>query len=68
MSMDIQQFFTYAFGALIILVPLFALYRCLLNPSVSKLNKLLWSIGILIIPVFGGLVYLFLNEVPRERL
>ncbi|SKB89399.1 Phospholipase_D-nuclease N-terminal [Sphingobacterium nematocida] len=66
--MDIQQVFTYVFGALIVLVPLFALYRCLVNPQVGKVDKLLWGIGILIIPVFGGLVYLFMNEVPKERL
>ncbi|WP_164111782.1 MULTISPECIES: PLDc N-terminal domain-containing protein [Sphingobacterium] len=66
--MDIQQFFTYAFGALIVLVPLFAFYRCMVNPRMGKVDKLLWSVGIIIIPVFGGLVYLFLNEVPKERL
>lgn len=65
--MDIQQIFTYLFGAVVILVPLYALYKCLLNPQVGKVDKVLWVLGILIIPVFGGLVYLFMNETLKKR-
>ncbi|MDR2285284.1 MAG: PLDc N-terminal domain-containing protein [Sphingobacterium sp.] len=65
--MDIQQVFTYLFGAVILLVPLFALYKCLMNVQVKKTAKVLWMLGIIIIPVFGGLVYLFMNEAKVEQ-
>lgn len=65
--MDIQQVFTYLFGAVVVLVPLFALYKCVVNREVRKVDKVLWGVGILIIPVFGGLVYLFMNETQKSR-
>lgn len=57
-----QQVFTYLFGAVVVLVPLFALYKCIANSQIKSTTKFLWALGILVIPVFGGLVYLFMNE------
>lgn len=59
--MDIQLIFTYLFGAVVFLLPLFALYKCILNKSLSVRDKILWALGILIIPVFGAVVYLLTN-------
>ncbi|ERJ57766.1 PLDc N-terminal domain-containing protein [Sphingobacterium paucimobilis] len=64
--MDVQQIFTYLFGIIVVLVPLFALYKCMVNVHVKNRNKMLWMLGIIIIPVFGGLVYLFMNEVKVD--
>lgn len=65
--MDIQQVFTYLFGAVVLLVPIFALYKCIVNTGIPIRDKVLWTIGILIIPVFGGLVYLLLNEARKNH-
>ncbi|TDQ73541.1 PLDc N-terminal domain-containing protein [Sphingobacterium yanglingense] len=65
--MDMQQVFTYLFGAIVVLVPLFALYKCLVNGQIKKTAKVLWMLGIIIIPVFGGLVYLFMNEAKVDQ-
>lgn len=65
--MDIQGIFTYLFGAVVVIVPLFALYKCILNVDIKKGSKVLWILGILVIPVFGGLVYLFMNEAKVDR-
>lgn len=65
--MDIQQIFTFVFGAIVILVPLFALFKCVQNPQIKVVHKMIWAVGIIVIPVFGGLVYLLLNEVNLNR-
>lgn len=65
--MDIQLIFTYLFAAIVVLVPLFALYKCFRNSQINMKSKMLWALGIIVIPVFGALVYLLMNEVNVNR-
>ncbi len=58
--MDIQDVFTYIFSVLILAIPLFAIYRCLLNRNLSGRQKVFWILIALIVPFFGGLIYLIL--------
>ncbi|SFS96730.1 PLDc N-terminal domain-containing protein [Sphingobacterium wenxiniae] len=58
--MGFQEVITYIFSVLILAVPLFAIYKCLLNREFSVKQKALWVILSLIIPLFGGLTYLIL--------
>jgi len=58
--MTFQDVFTYIFGILILAVPMFAIYHCLLDRRLSLDRKILWVLVALFVPFFGGLIYLVL--------
>jgi|GEM_PF-2009537 len=57
---DMQDLFTYLFGVLVLAVPVFAVYRCLLDRKLPAGRKILWILVALFVPLFGGLIYLVL--------
>jgi len=59
--MDFQTVITYIFGFLVIAIPLLAIYKCILNNDHTKGERILWMAGVLIIPVFGGVIYLIMH-------
>jgi len=58
--MTFQDLFTYTFGILVLAVPMFAIYRCLLDRDLPLDRKVLWIVVALFVPFFGGLIYLVL--------
>ena len=59
---DFQSIWTYLFGAVVFLLPLIALFICLTNKSLTTKEKIIWSLIIIIVPVFGALVYLITHK------
>lgn len=58
--MDFQNIITLFFGALLIAIPLIAIYACLTNRNLTLKQQILWIVLSLIVPFFGAFLYLIL--------
>jgi len=55
------------FMPLLIVLPVIAIVKAAGNASLSKSDKLIWMLAILLVPVFGSVLYLALanNKAPQ---
>lgn len=49
------------------IVGFYTIYQCINNPQLTSTQRMTWLAVILIIPVFGCLIYLFANKRKRHQ-
>lgn len=55
------------FTILFTIVGFYTIYQCINNSQLTSTQRMTWLAVILIIPVFGCLIYLFANKKTRHR-